>query len=345
MEKPFIIPIFIPQEGCPHRCVFCNQSSITGLHQHIPNSDEIFSLVNENLKFKRPNRNKTQIAFFGGNFLGLKKDHVRYLLSTTDQFVRSGKVDSIRFSTRPDTINIERLRMIEKYSVSTIEIGAQSMDDQVLEKSNRCHTALDTQKATQLLKDRNYEIGIQIMVGLPDDNERKAIDTAYKVSRLSPDFVRIYPTIVLSNSLLGKWYQNGKYQPLPLHQCVSIVKKIYLLFKSCNIPVVRMGLQPTTELNQEGTILAGPYHPAFGHLVYSAIYLDKIISILESDGPVLDEVFISVHPRNISRVRGIKNQNFDILTRRYNLKLIKLFSNDDLPENSITVNDKQALIP
>jgi histone acetyltransferase (RNA polymerase elongator complex component) len=343
-EKPFIIPVFIPNQGCPHQCVFCNQSSIAGAKWSIPSHEQIASLINEHLEFKGEKRHKAEIAFFGGNFLGLKDDVVQDLLSCALEFVLAGKIDSIRFSTRPDTISNNRLNAIEKYPVLTIEIGAQSMDDTVLKKSNRGHTAKDTSNALNLLKERKYKTGIQMMAGLPGDDDAKLTDTTYKIINLHPDFVRIYPTIVLADSPLGVLYKNKKYQPLSLEQSVSLVKKIYLLFNKNNIPVIRMGLQPTEELNYGDTILAGPYHPAFGHLVYSEIFLDGIINFFESNARLPDKLVIYANPVDISKIRGIKNSNIRIISERFNPASIKIKPNNSLSQNTIIVNDAKIKI-
>jgi len=242
-NKPFIIPIFIPHAGCPHQCAFCNQSAITSIERKIPSPEKLHKIVNDFLKYKGKDRNLVQIAFFGGNFLGLRAADIESLLHEAGKFVTAGSVNSLRFSTRPDTINNETLDILNPFPVSTIELGVQSMDDHVLAMSKRGHTSADTKKAVRLLKERNYEIGLQMMVGLPGDDETKAQLTGRQLADMSPDFVRIYPTVVLAGSLLAKWYQNGEYTPIPLEQCIILVKNLYLLFRENNIKVIRMGLQ------------------------------------------------------------------------------------------------------
>ncbi len=152
------------------------------------------------------------------------------MLNESAKFVESGKVGSIRFSTRPDTITNERLDILKEYPVSTIELGVQSMDDRVLTMAKRGHTSSDTVKAVAVLKERGYEIGLQMMVGLPGDDEATSLATGRRIADLAPDFVRIYPAVVLKNSLLAKWYKEGKYTPLSLEPCVTLVKKLHLLF-------------------------------------------------------------------------------------------------------------------
>jgi histone acetyltransferase (RNA polymerase elongator complex component) len=322
-DRPFIIPIFLPHAGCPHRCVFCNQSSITGVEPQrfgIRISDQ----VERFLRYKGARRNFVQIAFFGGNFLGIEADEIRRLLGEAAGFVRSGRAGSIRFSTRPDTIDGRRLKLIREFPVATIELGVQSMDDRVLSATKRGHSALDTEKAVQRLRELNHEIGIQIMVGLPGDTPARLRASAIRITRLKPDFVRIYPTVVLAGSPLAKWYQDGRYAPLSLEEAVSEVRDIYHIFKNENIRVTRMGLQATQDLEKDATILAGPYHPAFGHLVYSEIFLNMAVAALESESTIGDAVVLHVHPHSISKMRGLKNRNIDALKEKFKLKSVEV---------------------
>jgi histone acetyltransferase (RNA polymerase elongator complex component) len=339
-SKPFIIPVFLPNIGCPHQCIFCNQAAITRMKQEIPSPKKLDKIINHFLRYRGKQRDLTQIAFFGGNFLGLRASHMIPLLQEAGKFVTAGKVDSLRFSTRPDTINQKTLDMLNSFPVSTIELGVQSMDDHVLTMSKRGHTSIDTQKAVGLLKKRNYEIGLQMMVGLPGDDETKAQYTGRKIVDLCPDFVRIYPTVVLAESRLARWYQNGKYTPIPLEQCITLVKNLYLLLRKNDIRVVRMGLQASEHFEKATEILAGPYHPAFGHLVFSRIFLDMATAILESEVSDRDEICMAVHPRSISKLRGIKNINIEILKRKFNIKSIKVISEPTISQESLIVNDR-----
>ncbi|MCP4107364.1 MAG: radical SAM protein [Desulfobacteraceae bacterium] len=336
-EKPFIVPVFIPHLGCPYQCAFCNQTVITGVKNAIPLSEQLHRQIDTFLGYKTEQRNKTQIAFFGGNFLGLDKADVKYLLNEAGKFVKAGSADSIRFSTRPDTVNDQQLDIIEKYPVSTIELGVQSMNDKVLSLVRRGHTSSDTEKAAGLLKERNYETGMQLMVGLPGDDEAGVLATGRKITELCPDFVRIYPTVVVAGSLLAKWYKNGKYSPLPLEECVTLVKKLYILFREKNIPVIRMGLQASDDLNG-ASVLAGPYHPAFGHLVHSEIFLDMAEKLLTSHFSLPTSHFshfsLLVNPRSISKMRGMKNRNIEILKKKFSVMSIKI-----IPDSSVAEDD------
>ena len=274
------------------------------------------------------------IAFFGGNFLGLKSGEIRFLLELAAEFIRNGQVDGIRFSTRPDTINDRSLDMIKDYSVSTVELGVQSMDDQVLALAGRGHSATDTVHAVERLKERHFSIGLQMMVGLPGDDETSALTTAQKIADLAPDFVRIYPTLVVANSRLAGWYKSGDYAPMSLEEGVTLVKKIYLKFKKAGIDVIRMGLQASEDLDDGTTVLAGPHHPAFGHLVHSEIFLDMAISAIESANAIKETLTIFVNPRSISKMRGLHNSNIEKLKTRYQFKLIAV-----VPDSSLAVEE------
>jgi len=336
-DTPFIIPIFLPHLGCPHQCAFCNQTSITGVTPDTISPETLCLLITEFLEYKKTQRRSVQVSFYGGNFLGLKKDYIRILLDETTKFVKNKKIDSIRFSTRPDTISNERLDIIRDYPVSTIEIGVQSMDNQVLAMAKRGHTALDTEKAAALLKEQNYDVGMQMMVGLPGDDETKSLFTAQRIAWLSPDFVRIYPTVVLAQSRLAVWYRNGEYTPWSLSRCVSLVKKLYLFFKSKNIPVIRMGLQASEDLAKDTTMLAGPFHPAFGHIVHSEIFLDMAVSLLEAERGSCEKIIINVHPRSISKMRGLKNKNVKSLKKKFQIKSLEIIPDVSLAQDKLRI--------
>jgi histone acetyltransferase (RNA polymerase elongator complex component) len=335
-HKPFIIPIFLPHAGCPHRCVFCDQSSITGVRSTRPQKD-VCHQIEAFLKFKTERRNRIQIAFFGGNFLGMPADKIKRLLAVATEYIRSSRVNSIRFSTRPDTIDRKRLNLIKNFPVTTIELGVQSMDERVLSTTKRGHSALETETAIQQLKEFNYEIGIQLMVGLPGDTPERSIASAQRIARLKPDFIRIYPTVVLAGSPLAAWYRKGDYVPLSMETAVSQAKKMYLLFKSENIRVIRMGLQASVDLENGSTILAGPYHPAFGHQVYSEVFLDMAIAALESENSIEEPLALRVHPCSISKMKGLKNKNIHILKEKFNIESIKVVPDGSIGEDSLVI--------
>jgi len=335
-DKPFIIPIFIPHAGCPHRCVFCDQSSITGMRSKLPQNN-VRDQIDAFLKFKTARQQKVQIAFYGGNFLGLPPDEIERLLAEAAEYVKTGCVEGIRFSTRPDTIDRKRLGIIKKFPVATIEIGVQSMDNRVLQRAKRGHCALDVQNAVQNLRKFDYEIGVQLMVGLPGDTPRGLLASARRVVRLKPDFIRIYPTVVLKGSPLAAAFRNGDYVPLSLEAAVTLTKALYQLFKTKKIQVIRMGLQASETLDSGSAILAGPYHPAFGHLVYSEIFLDMAVAALESEASLEDRATLRVHPRNVSRMKGLKNRNIQVLKEKFGLTSVAVSPDASLGEGALVI--------
>jgi histone acetyltransferase (RNA polymerase elongator complex component) len=340
--KPLIVPVFVPHAGCPHRCAFCNQRAITGKSAAAPDPRTIENQILTFLDGCRQESRPSQIAFFGGNFLGLAPALITTLLSTAARFVAEKRIDGIRFSTRPDTIDPERLELISEFPVRTMEIGAQSMDDRVLDLSRRGHTAADTVRAAGLVRGAGYELGLQIMVGLPGDDEDISMETARRVAALAPDFVRIYPTVVVAGSLLAGWYRDGTYRPWSLDRAVAHTANLAGFFKENGIRVIRMGLQATEDLQPGDSILAGPWHPAFGHLVYARMFLEKAEALLaaraaEMGSRGLSEVVLRVHPRAESRLRGEKNGNIRALRERFGLETLTIQRDAGLPEDELEV--------
>lgn len=317
-EKPLIIPIFIPHSGCPHQCAFCNQSIITQNARPLPGPFEIEEAVSRYLKFKG-RRKRVELAFFGGNFLGLASETLLYLLDCVKSYILENKIDGIRFSTRPDTITEKTLRLISPYPISTVEIGVQSMNDDVLNASGRGHKSRDSINAIRLLKQIPVKIGVQVMVGLPGDKEEALIQSTKEIAGLSPDFARIYPLMVLKGSLMEKWHAEGRYQALNLSEAVRRVKEMYRIFRAAGVEVIRMGLQASEMMEDPVMVLAGPWHPAFGHLVLSEILYDTVCERIDQDPDLLSSnaLMLKVHPRSLSRLRGEKNSNMKKLSIRY----------------------------
>ncbi len=310
-ERPLIIPVFLPYAGCPHRCAFCNQQTVTG--RAAPEPETVIGDADAQIKTflqhpRRPRQN-VQIAFYGGNFLGLPPTAVRDLLALVRQYIRSGPVNAVRFSTRPDAITPETLDLLSGHPVAAVEIGVQSMDDRVLARSNRGHTANDVRVAVNCLKERRYPVGAQLMIGLPGEDDASVLAAGRRVIDLAPDFVRIYPTLVLRGSRLAGRLEDGTYAPLTLDAAVARAKQLCRMFEVHSIPVIRMGLQASQDLDADAEVLAGPYHPAFGHLVRSSIFLDEIVARFSEQDLRGRAVVARVHPRSVSQARGLHNAN------------------------------------
>lgn len=303
---------------------------MTGSREMIPSQESIIKRVEEFLSYTKNTSQYPIISFYGGNFLGLDEDELIRLLEVATQFIESGRVKGLRFSTRPDTIDEARLDLIKDFSVDTIEVGAQSMDNQVLGAVNRGHTELDTINAAKLLKKRGYETGLQLMTGLPSDTPDKCLLTAKKIAELKPDFVRIYPTLVLRGSMLAKLYRDGAYTPQSLEDAVLLAKELFNVFRKQGIKVIRLGLQASEELSDPATVYAGPYHPAFGELVYSAVFFDMASRLISRVDSISRAITIKVHPGNISQVRGQKNINRDRLIKEFSLNSLGIEADDSV---------------
>ena len=343
--RPLIVPLFIPHMGCPHRCIFCNQHAITGQSHQALSPDRIQAEVTCFLRYAKKQPAFTQISFFGGNFLGLGKATIRSLLETANAFVQSGRVDSIRFSTRPDTVEPATLDLLAGFPVSTVELGVQSMRDRILDIADRGHRAADTVSAVNLLKARGYQVGLQMMVGLPGDDNAGAMETARRIVALQPDFVRIYPTLVLKGSPLSQWHHTGRYRPMALEPCIELVKQLYLYFKSSRIAVVRMGLQASDGLHAGECLIAGPYHPAFGHLVLADIVQDAISSALNRMAPTPDRLTVQAHPKMVSRVQGLNKANIHHIQQTYGLADVCLVQDPSLPLDRLVVDGHRVILP
>lgn len=325
--------------GCPHRCVFCDQTAITGHKNGALSPQQVQDTITQFLGFKGRRRGPVEAAFYGGNFLGLPAPDQESLLDTAQGFVEKGLVESIRFSTRPDTVTRSTLRALTPYTVRAIEVGAQSMDDTVLALSRRGHTAAHTAESVKLLKDHGLRVGLQIMPGLPGDTPASILETGCRAAELRPDFVRIYPTVVVRNTLLEKWYALRRFKPLSLAEAVDLTKKLYILLTDCGIEVIRMGLQPSGNLLEGGHVVAGPFHPAFGHLVHSAIFLDRAAQAFESQPGLSERVVIKVYPRDLSRLMGLNKDNIKRLSKRFHLEELRVMPDPAVPENTVRVEN------
>lgn len=269
------ISVFVPHLGCPNACSFCNQRHITGTAE-IPTAATVKQAVEASTVGSSYISENSEIAFFGGSFTAIERGFMLELLSAAYEYVKNGTVKGIRISTRPDAIDEEILEILKKYGVTAIELGAQSMDGKVLEFNRRGHTAEDVKKASAMIKNAGFELGLQMMTGLPLSTPELDIKTAKEFIKLKPETVRIYPTIVLENTCLADMVRNGDYLPQKLCDAIELSGELLSLFQKEGIKVIRLGLHSV----EEGSYVAGPWHPAFSELVYSSLYFKNAFKSL-----------------------------------------------------------------
>lgn len=305
------VALFVPHYGCPHQCSFCNQRTITGQPGRVGKA-EIDSAVKIAVE-SGTDPEKSEIAFFGGSFTAIDREYMISLLDEAYKFVAEGLFRGIRISTRPDYIDNDVLSILKNYSVTAVELGAQSMSDEVLMMNERGHTAQDVVKASELIKSYGFELGLQMMTGLYGDDDITAVDTAEKIAALSPDTVRIYPTAVLENTRLAELYREGKYTPQTVDEAVNLCARLLKIFYDKNINVIRVGLHSGGGLD-DGYI-AGAYHPAFRELCEGKMYLDALMKKIDNDS-ISGKITAYVAPGDVSRMAGHKRCNVNFLKEK-----------------------------
>lgn len=325
MKHQYIIPIFVPHLGCPNDCIFCNQKSISGQKKNMT-KEEAKNIIDNYLKNLNDSDALIEIAFFGGSFTAINEELQNELLELAYTYVKEGKVESIRISTRPDYIDKNILKRLKKYKVKTIELGVQSANDFVLKRANRGHTFEDVKKASKLIRWYGFRLGHQMMVGLPESTRQDEINTAKALIKLKPKMVRIYPVLVVKNTKLEKEYEDGIYKALPLPQAVETCKQLVRMFSDKNIDIIRVGLQNTDEISdpssEKSEVVAGPYHPAFRQLVESGLWYDAIVEKIKKLNVKVKEVQVTVNPLDVNNVIGHKKDNVLKLKEFYDVDLV-----------------------
>lgn len=317
--KHINVALFVPDEGCPHRCSFCNQKTISGKINRLK-VGEIDAAVE--IALGNIGCNEGEIAFFGGSFTAIERGYMLELLERAYHYVAKGLFKGIRISTRPDCINDEILDILKKYGVTAIELGCQSLDDEVLRLNTRGHTQYHVIYASELIKQKGFELGLQMMTGLYGDDDLKAVETAEKIISLKPSTVRIYPAIVLENTRLAELYKKGEYKPQTVEEAAELCKKLIVMFEKANIKIIRVGLHSGGNVD-EGYI-AGPYHPAFKEICESKIYLDNVIAQLSERSIKAGLIEITVGKPYVSMLTGQKRDNIKKLNSMgYKVKIVQ----------------------
>lgn len=304
------ISIFVPHNGCPQQCSFCNQKTITGKDKQ-PTPEDVQNAVETALKRKGY---KYEIAFFGGSFTAIDREYMVSLLKTASEYVDGDRVYGIRISTRPDFIDNDVLNILKQYKVTAIELGAQSMDDEVLRANYRGHTADDVVRASNLIKDFGFELGLQMMTGLYLDTDDKAIQTAEKIIALKPETVRIYPTVVLKGTMLADLYEKELYKPQTVDDAARLCTQLLPMFEDAGIKVIRLGLHSSPDIKKN--MVAGAFHDSFGEIVQSRFMLNRILKY----PPATYEIM--VNPKSISKLKGQQKRNmYFLMEEGYTIKV------------------------
>lgn len=297
----YILPFFIPHRGCPHRCIFCDQVQVTGAQA--PTTQEIAAAINAWQGPALP-----EVAFYGGSFTALPAVEQAYYLEVTARAWREGRIAGVRVSTRPDAISPEVLAFLRQYHVDMVEIGVQSLEDNVLKRAERGHSAEQSLAAARLLQESGFHWGVQLMPGLPGEEKKKVLPLAAKLLAFGPDTLRLYPTLVLANTPLAKLWQSGCYQPLSLPEAVEVCRDLTILAEYYGVQVIRTGLQPTEEITWGKAVCAGPFHPAFGDLVISALWRQKGDMLLKQ---LPDLQIFLLAPQDVAPFIGHKRLNWE----------------------------------
>lgn len=314
------IALFVPHNGCPNTCAFCNQRTISG-KQKQPTPDDVETAAECALQTLGDECRNAEIAFFGGSFTAIERGYMISLLEAAAKYVRSGKIGGIRCSTRPDCIDVETLDILRCYGVTSIELGAQSMDDRVLLLNERGHTAQQVREASELIKEYGMELGLQMMTGLYGDSDEGAMYTACELAALQPATVRIYPTVVLKGTRLAELYEQGCYVPQNVDGAVEICARLLTFFEQRGISVIRLGLHASRDVEEQK--VAGAYHPAMRELCESRRMLQRAIELLEKESEArLTQMILRVNPADISKMTGQHRCNAEKLAQMgYDVKI------------------------
>jgi histone acetyltransferase (RNA polymerase elongator complex component) len=313
-KKSYTIPVFIPGAACPYGCIYCHQPRITGKGK-APRPEDLGEIIEPRLATIPRTNSRIELGFFGGSFTGLPISVQEAYLGAVQPWLNSGRLDAIRLSTRPDLISGTGLDLLRSFHVDTIELGAQSMDDEVLRLSGRGHTAADTIRSSVMIREGGFRLGLQMMIGLPGDTRGKAFETALRFIELGASDVRVYPTLVIRGTGLEDLYCSGGYAPLSLEEAVDWSAALLILFEQADTGVIRMGLHPSGGLLTGEDLVAGPFHPSFRELVLTSIWSGILDGLTPVPGKECIE--ISVAPGEIAYAAGHGSVNRKKLQSRY----------------------------
>lgn len=342
--KHTIIPIFIPHRGCPFTCVFCNQRHISG-QVDVPAPEEVAKIIETYLQnIDKGKARQVEVAFFGGSFTAIKPETQESYLQAVQPYLKKGLVASLRVSTRPDAITPDILARLKSYGVTRIELGVQSLDEDVLRLSGRGYSADNIWNAVNLIHAGQLALGIQLMIGLPGDSRVKDLETARRVVGMKPETVRIYPTLVVKDTRLAEMYAAGYYRPLTLEEAVDITADMFIILDGAGIRVIRMGLHPTSELASGEALVAGPFHPGFGELVYSELFFRQAVLAVKAKCSCVscEGIKVFVNRRDVSKMIGQRGRNRGRLREYLNIDRLRVVGVDDPERNWVGIGSVRA---
>ncbi|HTY23988.1 MAG TPA: radical SAM protein [Desulfomonilaceae bacterium] len=330
-----IYPVFLAHAGCPFQCVYCNQWAVTSASSHAAPAPNIVSQFLEQftplLEAARDKHVPGELAFYGGTFTALPSEVIEEILETVTPWIHAGVFSGVRFSTRPDGISEEICSLLTTYPIETVELGVQSLVDEVLIQSRRGYSVESVERAAKLVRALGWRLGFQLMVGLPGDSPVRFLDSIGRTVQLRPDFVRIYPTVVLTGTLLAEWHRQGSYSPLSLEEALALCVPAYEAFFQAQIPIVRLGLHPDPELQKAGTIIAGPFHPAFGYLVRVRWWRQRVDRQFQDHHDLAPgrELTLRVADRSLSEVIGPGKSNIRHWLEKWHFRDVKVKGGTD----------------
>ena len=331
-----IIPIFIPQQGCRQRCIFCHQPYITGVALHAPVTPaDVRQALDTALAEPKSRKKGAQFeaAFYGGTFTGLALNVQEQLLQTVQPYLKRGEIVGIRLSTHPNMFNERILALLAAYRVTTVELGVQSFDPLVLQNAARGHTGAEAEEIVRKLQNEGMAVVVHLMLGLPGASAESDLQSAAKTIALRPAAVRLHPTLVLRQTRLADLYQQQQYAPLSLAAAVSLCQEMVKRLRAQQIPIIRIGLQPTVSLAQN--LIAGPYHPAIRQLVESALAYEEMAALCANQPFPEKEVTFYVAPQDLSTMRGQKNANLTNLQRQFGFRRVAVAPDVTLPRGEL----------
>lgn len=319
------IPVFIPMLACPNQCIYCNQHIISG-QQRMPSDQEIINTIETHLA-TIPSQSRVELGFFGGTFTGLSLQQQERLLQLVQPYLSNHQIESIRLSTRPDYINDEGVALLKQYGVGTIELGVQSLDDEVLQAIDRGYTAKVVYHAANTIRQQGLELGMQMMIGLPSDTPEKSLFTARKIIEQGASNTRIYPTLVIPHTELSRRYRAGQYKPLTIDEAVQWTAPILQLFQEHQVTVLRVGLHPTEGFIQGNDYEAGPFHVAFKQLVDAEIFRQQFAVYPFAER---GDVVIAVAPTMLQSAIGHRASNKRMLQQRVGERRVRFVADSRL---------------